>query len=186
MRCRVPLSTLAQRLTSATYKGQPSGVVGSNYNYSYALSDTVAAGKFWVLLYASALSLQTSGSTRQGLWVVNPGVLPASNLSPYNRNNQFFQGDIIPTIANGPPVGYYGTRIDEIWDNNTDDFRNGAEQVFLRSRKIIVPERCTLMAYGGAGGFGVGGGIGEQYQLQIFYAEFNNDEAVEVVAEVAF
>jgi hypothetical protein len=182
MRCRVSLSTLAQRLVLATYLGKASGVVGSNYNYAYALSDVVPAGNFWVVVYASSISLQTGGAERQGLWVINPGPLPASNLSPYQNNLYFFQGATPVTVANGPPVGPYAMRVDEINDNNTDSFRNGAEQVLLRSKKLVVPEGCTLMAHGGQLGIGSGGGLGEQFQLMLCYAQFSNDEISEGAA----
>lgn len=186
MRCRVPLSTLAQRLTPATYQGKPSGALGSNYNYAYALSDTVPVGKFWIVLYASCTNLQSSGAAEVGLWVIYPGQLPSSNLSPYTNNIYFFEGADKTFVSNGPPVGPYAIRVDEVTDTNTGNQMHQAEQVMLRSRKLIVPSGCTLMAFGGKDGVGSSGGLGEQLQFNTFYAEFDNDEAVEVVAEVAF
>jgi hypothetical protein len=168
------------------WRGPLAGAVGSNYNYSYALSDTVPVGKFWIVLFASSIQLQTSGGALNGLYVINPGQLPAGNLVAYGNNLYFFQGATPVTVSNGPPVGPYAQRVDEIFDVDADAYKNGAEQVCVRNRKLIVPSGCTLMAYGGQNGIGSGGGLNEQFQLQAFYAEFSNDEAQEVVAEVVF
>lgn len=186
MPCRLPLSQIAQRLILATWKGQPAGAVSSNYNYAYTLSDTVPVGKFWVIWYGSVISLQTGGSVRTALYAINPGLLPFGNSVAYSRNHNFFQGDVIPTITNGAPVGPFARRVDELNDNNTDSYANGAELVAIRTHKLILPEGWTIMASGQSGGFGVGGGLNEQYQLNFAYAEFSNDESDAFIGPVDF
>lgn len=176
MPCRISLSQILQRLSPAFYQGQPAGAISSNYNYAYCLSDQVPPNKFWVVLYASVYFLGGANS-RVGLWVINPGILPYANSVAYSRNHAFFQGDVIATVTNGPPVGYTSIRVDEFNDfNNTDSIVTGSEKVMLRTKKLLVPSGCSLLGYGGSYGVGVGGGLGEQFMLQIAYAEFSNDE----------
>lgn len=187
MACRLSLSQILQRLIPASYQGQPAGGVSSNYNYAYCLSDSVPLNKFWVVLYASVYTPGASAVMRAGLWTVLPGILPYDNSVVYSRNHQFFQGDIIATITNGPPVGYTSLRYDEFNDfSNTDAVAQGSEKVMLRDRKLLLASGSSLLAYGGSYGFGVGGGLGEQFGLQIAYAEFDNDETETVIAEVDF
>lgn len=181
MRCPLPLNQLARRLQVKSYSGRVSIGIGTNYNYAYALSDTVPQGRYWVVLYASSFVGQFGGvNLHFGLWSIVPGVLPVGNLQPYQRNTWFFQGDVIPSIANGPPVGPYAMRVDDINDDPADNYVPGAERVLIRSRKLIVPGGFTLMAYGGASGFGNGGSVGEQFQFQIAVADFASNEIQDV------
>jgi hypothetical protein len=176
MRCRVNLSQLANRITTSIYQGQAAGFAGNNYNYSYTLSDTIPANMYWLLVYASLVVSGNGGNNHVGMWAINPGVLPTANKNAYQRNNWFFQGDIIPTIANGPPVGPYAYRIDQSNDNPTESYALNSERVMLKSRRVILPPGTTLLGYGGASGFGLGGGIGEQFRLKIAYAVFDLNE----------
>lgn len=186
MACRLPLSQILQRLTTAYYQGQPAGIISSNYNYSYVLGDTVPPNKFWVVLYASVYGVVAGLHTQ--LWAINPGVtLPQGNLAPYSRNHAFFQGDIIATVTNGPPVGPTAIRVDEYNDLDNAGLEGlGAEKVMLRTHKLLLPSGVTLMGFGGAYGFGTGGGVGDQFAMQVAYAEFSNDEISTVISEVVF
>lgn len=183
MSCKLGAGQLSQRLQTRVYQGQASAVIGpSTTEYAYVLSDTVPQDKFWEVFYASGIIIGGAGTAvnRVGLWLIFPGPLPAGNQATYQNNLTFFQGSS-STAVNGPPVGPRGIRVDECNDGlSTDEYPVRAERVLIRARKLLVPSGCTLMAYGGGYGSGNGGAVGEQFQLQINFVEFQNSENPDV------
>lgn len=183
MSCKLGAGQLSQRLQNRVYQGQASIVLGgSTSEYAYVLSDTVPPDKFWEVFFASGIIVGGAGTAvnRVGLWLIYPGPLPANNQAGYSNNPTFFQG-ASATIINGPPVGPRAIRVDECNDGlSTDEYAVRAERVLVRARKLLVPSGCTLMAYGGGYGSGNGGALGEQFQLQISFVEFQNSENPDV------
>lgn len=182
MGCKLTLDQIVRRLQFRMYAGAPSAVIGaSTSEYAYTLSDTVPNDKFWAVFFASGIILGgAAGATnRVGLWLIQPGPLPPNNFQPYQASN-FFSGNSAAKV-NGPPVGPQAIRVDEMNDSQgNDEYNIGAERVFIRARKLVVPSGCTLMAYGGGYGNGNGGAVGERFQLNIGLVEFKNTEEPEV------
>jgi hypothetical protein len=183
MGCKPSAGQIANRLQFKVYQGKASAVIGaSTTEYAYCLSDTVPDGKFWEVFYASGIILAGAGTqvNRVGLWMMRPGILPANNQQTYQNNPNVFQGATALSV-NGPPVGPGGIRVDELDDGvSTDEYAKNAERVLIKSRKLLVPSGWTLMCYGGSYGNGNGGAVGEQFQLQIVFVEFSQDENVEI------
>ena len=172
MGCKLNLQKVARQIVRKSYTGAASTAIGSNYNYAYTLSDTVDDNHFWEVLFASVVILGGSGTAinRAGLWLLPPGKLPAANSVPYH-NDPFFAGSNAAD-CNGPPVGNYAVRVDEQNAGlNNDEFSIGTEVVCVKTRKLLVPPGCTLMAYGGGYGLGQGGSLTEQFNLNIWYVQ---------------
>jgi hypothetical protein len=184
MSCKISLADIARRLQFRSYQGAASIVIGgSTSEYAYTLSDTVPLDKYWAVIYAAGIIVGgAAGATnRVGLWLCKPGPLPPNNFQPYSSNPNFFAGTTA-ALLNAPPVAQaFAIRVDELNDSvGNDEYNKGAERVLVRTRKLLVPGGCTLMAYGGAYGTGNGGAVGEQYQLNIGFVEFKNSETPEV------
>lgn len=181
MPCKLTLEALAQQILWRQYTGAASTDVGANYNYSYTLSDTVDQSHLWAVLYASVVIVGGSGSPENnvGLWLLQPGAIPAGNNQAYHADPFF--GANPATSANGPPILNGAIRVDE-----QGTFSGGEEQplsaelvMVRRSTKLIVPPGCTLMAWSGGNGFGIGGSLSEQFLLKIGFVPIpltNTDE----------
>lgn len=190
MSCQMGAGQFTQRLQYRTYQGQPSSVLGgSTQEYAFVNSDVVPPDKFWAVYFASLIILNGAGTAvnRAGLWLMWPGKAPGgggpgSNLAAYAAYPSVFQGNIAGSIVNGPPVGPAGIRVDELNDGlSSDEYSKQAERVMVRARKLLVPSGCVLMGYGGAYGTSFGGNVGEQFQLQLAFVEFQNSENPEVI-----
>lgn len=181
--CKLGAGAFTQRLQQRTYQGAASTAVRASANYAYVLSDFVPPDKFWAVYLATLIPTGGGGTAvnRTGLWIIWPGpTMPAGNTAAYQANDNFFQGSTA-TVTNGPPVGPRAIRVDEQNDGNSqDEYMIGAERVLIRARKLLVPSGCRLMGYGGSYGGGNGGAVGEQFQLQISFVEFQNTENPDV------
>lgn len=173
MACKLSLAVLAQRLAFKQWTGAAASSVGTNYNLSYTLSDVVDASHYWLVLYASAVFLNGSGSNENNvsLWLLSPGVGPRGGAY---ANDPFFAGSTA-AVANGPPVGGGAIRIDDLPQvtGGTGLEESLQSEVVLIRRKIVVPPNCRLMAYSGSYGLGVGGSLGEQFQLKLAYVNMS-------------
>lgn len=180
----VDLPAFIQRLQYGQYLGAEATAIGANFNYAYTIAPTVPQGRYWILEYASVSLLNTGSEGFPGLWLMPPGQLPAANAEPYQDNPAVFANtEAAPgAVANGPWV-LRGIRVDEadiVTQLDGPGVKKYAEVVLVRARRLIIPQGWTLMAYGGGGGFGQGGSLGEQWLLNIAYSEFLMSEDTDV------
>lgn len=187
MGCKITKYQLMKRLQLAFYTGPQSSAIGSSYNYTYAVSDTVPLGNYRAIFAASAFI--NSGNTAVPdqealLYMLFAGApLPVMN-GPYAQQKIFLSysggASSTATICNGVPVDpAYGIRIDDSTgeDNNSPSGQSTPCELglFRGHRPLLVPEGCALLCHNGTPTL-ASGTLGAIITLRLSYVQLKLSE----------
>lgn len=186
--CKLSIGQLSQRMQLRSYLGPAATAIAGTYNFTYAASDVVPTGKFWLMLGASVV-LDTNGVAEAPNQVPEFYLLKAGAIVPPNANQPYKQQAIFGShvlgasspsaICNGIPVDpAYAVRIDDAISNDvTQPGGQGSPQVvnLLRGRVPVIfgPGQAAMVTNHGNN---TGGGIHAQMTLSILIIELDQND----------
>lgn len=186
--CPLTVSQIAQQMQLKMYQGPVTGAVGANYNYTFAVSDAVPQGFYWLVLFVSVFIDGITANPPDeaaALYLLMPGAKLPQNKVTYGQWPIFlshFAGVSNPTdVCNGVPVDpAVSVRVDESISNDINNAQSAApfEQNMIGRNRVplIVPSGCALLAHNDV--VQAGGGLNVQLTMKVVFVQVPNNQDV--------